>query len=147
MKNAVIAGSFDPVTIGHMDLILRTADIFERVYVAVADNSEKKYMFDKSERIARLKNAVAKSSASDKIEVIDSEGLLCETAKRLGAVIVKGVRDNSDFEYEKYIAEINRDISGVDTLLITASPELSHINSKFVREMLKYGVDITRFIP
>lgn len=143
MKNAVFTGSFDPITIGHYDIINRIAIIFDKVYIAVTTNSEKNYMFDGNQRYEMVKKACVNLA---NVEVIDYNGLIAELAKNKQAIIVKGVRNSVDFAYEYEMANINREISSVDTFLLPAKPEFSYISSTFVREMIKYGNNPEKYI-
>ena len=139
------AGSFDPVTIGHYDYISRAAALFDSVVVAVTDNTEKKYMFTAEERLGFVKQAFAKL---ENVSVVAYDGWTADLAARHGAAfIVKGVRNNADFEYEKLISEVNRDANGVETLLIPCSPRYSEVCSSTVRERIKYGKPYKHLIP
>ena len=138
MKTCVIPGSFDPFTLGHRDMVVRAARLFDRVYVAIMINTEKKGMLDFATR-----KAVAEVSCADipGVTVITAEGVLCDLCTALGAdAIVKGARDTSDFAYEKQLADINRRICpGLETVLLTARPENECLSSTFARDMIKYG--------
>ena len=138
MKTCVIPGSFDPFTLGHRDMVVRAARLFDRVYVAIMINTEKKGMLDFATR-----KAVAEVSCADipGVTVITAEGVLCDLCTALGAdAIVKGARDTSDFAYEKQLADINRMICpGLETVLLTARPENECLSSTFARDMIKYG--------
>ena len=138
MKTCVIPGSFDPFTLGHRDMVVRAARLFDRVYVAIMINTEKKGMLDFATR-----KAVAEVSCADipGVTVITAEGVLCDLCTALGAdAIVKGARDTSDFAYEKQLADINRRICpGLETVILTARPENECLSSTFARDMIKYG--------
>ena len=138
MKTCVIPGSFDPFTLGHRDMVVRAARLFDRVYVAIMINTEKKGMLDFATR-----KAVAEVSCADipGVTVITAEGVLCDLCTALGAdAIVKGARDTSDFAYEKQLADISRRICpGLETVLLTARPENECLSSTFARDMIKYG--------
>lgn len=138
MKTCVIPGSFDPFTLGHRDMVVRAARLFDRVYVAIMINTEKKGMLDFATR-----KAVAEVSCADipGVTVVTAEGVLCDLCTALGAdAIVKGARDTSDFAYEKQLADINRRICpGLETVLLTARPENECLSSTFARDMIKYG--------
>ena len=138
MKTCVIPGSFDPFTLGHRDMVVRAARLFDRVYVAMMINTEKKGMLDFATR-----KAVAGVSCADipGVTVITAEGVLCDLCTALGAdAIVKGARDTSDFAYEKQLADINRRICpGLETVILTARPENECLSSTFARDMIKYG--------
>ena len=143
-KKAVIPGSFDPITNGHLDIIRRTAGMFDEVAVLVMLNSEKKYMFGNM-RVEMVRAACADLA---NVRVEESGGLLCDYVNQNRIdVIVKGVRSCKDFEYEKDMAQINCRIGGCETLLITAKPELEFCSSTFVREMLRYGRDVSGYVP
>lgn len=143
MANALITGSFDPITIGHYDIIKRTAKIFEKVYVAVTINSEKNYMFNDNDRLEMAKTACTNLV---NVEVIYNSGLVAVLAKEKNAILIKGVRNAVDFAYEFEMASISKEISGVETFLIPANPEFAYISSTFVREMIKYGNRPERYI-
>ena len=144
-KTAVIPGSFNPPTNGHLDMIKRTARIFDDVVVLVMQNAEKKYMFTDDERFELTKLA-CKDIPNVRVESFG--GLLCDYVEKIGAdVIIKGIRNSADYEYEKDMAQINFNIGGCETLLITAKPELEFCSSTFVREMLRYGRDISKYVP
>ena len=138
MKTCVIPGSFDPFTLGHRDMVVRAARLFDRVYVAIMINTEKKGLLDFATR-----KAVAEVSCADipGVTVITAEGVLCDLCTALGAdAIVKGARDTSDFAYEKQLADINRRICpGLETVILTARPENECLSSTFARDMIKYG--------
>ncbi len=137
MKSCIFPGSFDPFTLGHLDIARRAAKIFDKVYVAVMVNSEKKGQFDFGQR-----KMIAEVSCKNipEIEVITADGLLVDVVAALGAsAIVKGVRNGSDFDYEMMLAGINKFLSGsVETIWLPTSPEYSFICSAFVRELIKY---------
>lgn len=143
-RKAVIPGSFDPITNGHLDVICRAARMFDEVTVLVMLNSEKKYMFGAS-RVEMVRAACAEIP---NVRVEESGGLLCDyVAENRIDVIVKGVRNCKDFEYEKDLAQINCKIGGCETFFIPARPELEFCSSTFVREMVRYGRDICDYVP
>lgn len=152
---AVVPGSFDPVTIGHLDLIRRAAAMFETVYAAVFCNADKSGMFTPEEKLHMLRLAV-----SDLPNVICSveTGVLADFAVKHDAVIVKGVRNASDFDYEMNLACINRAIAAseaadnaaadsCETVLLPAKQEYLHISSSYVREMLRYNGNYRNAVP
>ncbi|MCL2814347.1 MAG: pantetheine-phosphate adenylyltransferase [Oscillospiraceae bacterium] len=145
----VIPGTFDPVTNGHIDMISRVVNLFDRVYVTSFENSEKKTMFGLAQRQKMLELACEKIDGHDKITVEATSGLLADYAKSKGAnFIVKGARNTHDYEYELMLSVINRKIGeNIDTLIIPAKPEYSYISSSFVREMIAYDRDISGFVP
>ena len=145
MKICVVPGSFDPFTLGHLDVVTRASKLFDKVYVAIMINSAKSGTFDFA---TRKKIAVASCAELKNVEVITADGLLCELVKALGAVaIVKGVRNSIDFEYEMNLAGMNRFIdSSVETVFLPSKPEYSSVSSSFVREMMKYEKPILGLI-
>ena len=145
MKNAVIAGTFDPVTVGHLDIIKRAAALFDKVTVGVFENGEKKTMFSADVRTAAMKAAV-KGIKNVAVEQA-SDVTLADFAKAHDAVIVKGIRNALDADYEVSLAEINKETGGVETVMLAASPSLSFVSSTFVREMIKYGKPYEKYVP
>ncbi len=141
---AVCPGSFDPITVGHLDVIRRAARLFDSVTVLVSENTEKKYMFDAKKRLAFVKAAVADIP---NVDVELCRGWVADVARERGAVIVKGVRNGTDCEYENGIAAVNRYASGVETLLLPAAAEVSDVSSTVVRELIKYGKDYSTLVP
>lgn len=141
MKIAVYPGSFDPVTFGHLDIIKRSAAIFDKLIVAVSVNSEKKAMFTMEERVEFIKNAV---KDYENVEVHLLNGLLVDYAKEAGAsVIIKGLRAVSDFEYEFQMALTNKKICPeIETLFMMTAQEYSYLSSSIVKEIAKYNGNI-----
>lgn len=146
MKTAIIPGSFDPITLGHLNIIRRAAQIFDRVVVCVMKNSAKNYMFTTDERVELVRRVV---SRFDNVEVATTNMLLAEYAKQYeGAVIVKGLRAVSDFDYEFQIALINKKMNPeLDTLFLTSSEKYTFLSSTVVKEMAAYGADLSEFAP
>ena len=146
MTRALIPGSFDPVTVGHEDLIARASSIFDEVIVCAFENSSKHYMFSEEERYAFLK---ALANDYDNVTADISHDLVAEYAKQNGCkVIVKGCRSSSDFDDEYSQALINRELApDIETVLIPASPDVAFISSTMVRELIKYGVDFSQYVP
>lgn len=146
MKTAVCPGSFDPVTLGHMDIIRRAAAIFDHVIVVVVTNFAKNSMFNKEERVNFLKRATAGMS---NVEVDSYEGLLADYTKQKGAaVIVKGLRALSDFEYEFQMALTNRKINpDTETTFLTTTADYMYLSSSLVKQVARLGGDITDFVP
>jgi pantetheine-phosphate adenylyltransferase len=142
---ALCPGTFDPVTNGHVDIIERAAQQFDRVVVAVLDNPGKQPLFGVEERVAMLKEATA---GIDRVEVDAFSGLLVEYAKRMGAkVIVKGLRAVTDFEYEIQMAQMNQRLGGVETFFMTTDPTWSYLSSSLVREVARFGGDVDGLVP
>jgi len=146
MKTAIYPGSFDPITLGHLDIIKRAAQIFDRVVVCVMVNDAKKPMFSLEERREMIARVTARF---DNVTVDWSDGLLAEYAKQYdNSVIVKGLRAMSDFESEFQMALINRKLNReLDTLFLTAREKYTYLSSSIVKEMARYGADITDFVP
>jgi pantetheine-phosphate adenylyltransferase len=146
MKTAVYPGSFDPVTLGHLNIIRRAAAIFDKVYVCVMSNSDKNPMFTKEERVELIRRTVARFP---NVEVETGSGLLVEYAKSKDAcVIVKGLRAVSDFDWEFQMALANRKIDAtIDTLFFASSEKYTYLSSSVVKEMAKYGADLSEFVP
>ena len=145
-KVAVVPGSFDPITNGHLDIIKRAADVFDVVYVAVLNNSSKNPLFDIDERIALIKE-VTKDLPNTRVE--SSSGLLVEYAKSKNAkAIVRGLRAVSDFEYEMQITSMNRVLDeNIETFFIMTKNQYSFLSSSIVKEVAKYGGNITELVP
>lgn len=142
---AIITGSFDPVTIGHEDIIRRTCVLFDQVTVAVCSNSAKTAFFTTDERILLLQ---AGCRSISNLNIVASEGLLAEYCQKNGiGVIVRGVRSVSDFEYEVSLARINETlVPELETVFLPCDPKYSHISSHVVREMIKYGQHAEQFV-
>lgn len=147
MKSVVYPGSFDPITLGHLDIMDRSAKVFDKVIVAVLDNVNKNYYFKKEERIAMVKELTKKY---DNIEVYSFDGLLVDFMKEIDSnIIVKGLRLVNDFEYENNMSNMNSHLTNgeVETVLMISNPKYSYISSSSVREILHFGGDITGLVP
>lgn len=145
MKRAVFPGSFDPITLGHEDIILRGLSLFDEIIIAIGKNSEKKYMFSEEERISFL-NTVFKKYP--KIKITTYSGLTTDFCKQVEAdFILRGLRNPADFEFEKAIAHTNRRLSGIETLFFLTAAETSYISSSIVRDVIRNGGDYTSLIP
>mgnify|MGYP000152446986 FL=1 len=141
---AVCPGSFDPITRGHLDIIGRAAAVFSEVIVAVGRNSTKNYMFGFAERIELATDAV---SGLPNVQVAPIDGLLVDFCReRAVRVIVKGVRFGSDFDYELQMSQLNRQLSGIETVLLPAGREFGTISSSMLREVAYNGADISMFV-
>jgi pantetheine-phosphate adenylyltransferase len=141
---AVYPGSFDPVTSGHEDLILRSLAFADRVIVAVAVNAAKQPLFTVEERVALIRRAVSHSA----VEVQSFEGLLVDFARRVGAsLLVRGLRAVSDFEYEFQMALMNRTLAPkLETVFLVPAFDLTYLSSSLVREVARYGGDVSRLV-
>ena len=146
MKNAIYPGSFDPVTIGHLNIIRRAAEIFDHLTVCVMVNAGKNPMFSLEERVELIRR-VTKDLPN--VEVDSSGELLAEYARKKGkCVIVKGLRAGSDFENEFQMAMINHKLNpDLDTMFLTAEHQYTYLSSSLVKELGRYHVDLTDFLP
>lgn len=146
MKIAVFAGSFDPVTKGHLDIIKRVAPLFDKIIVAMGINSVKKYYFDTEQRVAFLEAAFA---PFENVEVDVYQELTAFYCKRKGAnFLIRGLRNGTDFDYERTIAHLNSKIGeDLETIFLTGDPEYSCFSSTVVREILRGGGDASYFLP
>lgn len=145
MRVALFAGSFDPFTRGHESIVRRGLEIFDKVIVAIGINPAKKPLLSAE---ARKEWIEAVFQAEDRVEVITYTGLTAHAAAQHGAkFLLRGVRTATDFEYEQTIANTNRALFGIETVLINTLPELSHISSSLVRELLAHGQDVSRLVP
>ena len=146
MKIAIFPGSFDPITIGHVDLIKRSLPLFDKIYVAIGQNSQKKYLFSLEQRKNWLDEVFADF---DKVEVAVYEGLTVKYAQEIEAgYLLRGLRNASDFDYEKTISQLNNIIGdGLETVFLIAQPGYSHISSTIVREIIKGKGDVSAFVP
>jgi pantetheine-phosphate adenylyltransferase len=143
---ALCPGSFDPVTLGHLDIIERTARHFDEVIVAVIRNPQKtKSLFALEERQQMLKESL---SHLTNVRIEFFKGLLVEFAKQHGAEsIVKGLRAVSDFDYELQMAQMNQQLTGIDTFFLSTSPQYSFLSSSLVREVARFGGDVSTMVP
>lgn len=146
MATALCPGSFDPVTNGHLDIVERTSRYFDQVIVAVIRNPQKsEALFTLDEREEMLREGTAHL---DNIRIMSFKGLLVDFAKEHGAdAIVKGLRAVSDFDYELQMAQMNQRLSGIDTFFISTSPEHSFLSSSLVREVARFGGDVSSMVP
>lgn len=144
-KIAVFPGSFDPITLGHYDIIKRGVGLFDKIVVAIGVNAEKKYMFPLEERKRFIEEAF---KDEPKIEVITYQGLTIDLCKKLGAqFILRGLRNPADFEFEKAIAHTNRELSQIETVFLLTAARTSYISSSIVRDVLRHGGDYTILVP
>ena len=145
MRRALFPGSFDPITKGHEDIIIRGLNLFDEIVIGVGINSEKKYMFSSEKRINFIKKLFVKSS---KISVTSYNGLTVNFCKTINAnYILRGLRNPGDFEFEKAIAHTNRKLSGVETIFLLTSVETSFISSGIVREIILNNGDYRSLVP
>ena len=146
MSIAIYPGSFDPVTLGHLNIIKRASACFDKVIVCVMINSKKTGMFTREERVDQLRRATERFP---NVEVDSSDELLAAYAKRKGAhVLVKGLRAVSDYEYEVQMALVNRKLNpNLETMFMASSEKYTYLSSTIVKEMARYGADLAEFIP
>jgi len=145
-KTAVFPGSFDPVTIGHVDIVKRALPLFDKLIIAIGSNSEKKYFFPSKRRETWLKSIFGNEN---KIEVVRYDGLTVDFCKKKSAqYILRGIRTSADFEFERLIAQMNSQMSPeVETIFILSRPEFSHISSTIVRDIIRNKGDVGLFVP
>lgn len=145
-KIAIFPGSFDPITVGHVDIVTRALHLFDEVVVAIGINTQKKYLYPLEQRIAWIKDVFKNEP---KVSVESYTGLTVNYCRTRGAkYIIRGIRSSADFEYEKTIAQLNNMMEPeLDTFLILSSPELSAISSTIVREIIIGGGDTSKFLP
>ena len=142
---AVYAGSFSPPTLGHLDIIRRSAAMFDEVVVAVLSQQAKQYLFSPQQRLEMLKEITGEF---ENVRVIADTGLLVDVVRREGAdVIVRGLRNSSDLLFEMQMAEANRQIGNIETIFISCLPEYSMISSTIVRDCAKHGAPIQSMVP
>lgn len=145
MRKAIFPGTFDPFTIGHDALVRRALNIVDELYIAIGINTGKRTMLALDERMERI---AALYREEPRIHVVSYEGLTTDFAQSIGAqFIIRGVRSAIDFEYERNIADVNRMLTGIDTLLLISEPQYAAISSSMVRELMHFGKDVSKFLP
>ena len=138
-------GSFDPFTLGHKSIVDRTLQFAEEVVIAIGVNAGKKSMFSLEERMGQIQKVYADEP---RVKVASYEGLTTDFAESIGATaMVRGVRTAQDFEFERMLADVNRKLTGIETILLITEPQYSAISSSVVRELLSYGKDVKDFLP
>ena len=146
MKRAIFPGSFDPITIGHVDLVKRAIPLFDQIRVAIGINTQKSYLFTLEQRLEWLE----KVFSNDSTVTIDTyEGLTAHYCQRIGAnYMIRGLRNASDFDYEKTISQLNHIVGGdLETVFFISQPQFTHISSTIVREIIKGKGDASPFLP
>lgn len=144
-RTALFAGSFDPFTIGHNSIVQRALPLFDQIIIAVGINAGKASSIPVEERIAQIEQLYCDNP---KIKVIAYEGLTVDICRQEGAEwLLRGVRTVADFEYERNLADINRKIAGIETIILFTLPEHSCVSSSVVRELSHYGYDTSEFLP
>jgi pantetheine-phosphate adenylyltransferase len=145
MKRALFPGSFDPITLGHIDIIERSVPLFDEIVIGVGTNSDKKYMFPLKKRMAFIEETF---SNYKNISVSQYEGLTIEFCKKVQAnFIIRGLRNPADFEFEKAIAHTNRALSGIETIFLLTAAKTSFISSSIVREIISNKGDYSQLVP
>lgn len=143
---AVFPGSFDPVTKGHVSIALRALNLFDKLIISIGENSDKKYTFPLAKRLEWLQQVF---EDEPKITVTSYEGLTVDFCRQMNAkYIIRGLRTSADFEFERSIGQINKKLyPEIETIFLLALPDLTPLNSSVVRELIRYGADVSQFIP
>lgn len=143
---AVFAGTFDPITNGHVDVIKRSLPLFDKIIIAIGENTKKQTLFDTEKRLSWIREIF---SAEPKVEATSYSGLTVDFCKEVGAgYILRGLRNGSDYDYEAHIAQLNKELNPlIETVFVITSPEVSYISSSLVRDLIIYQGDYTRFVP
>lgn len=145
MKRAIFPGSFDPFTIGHHDIVMRGLEIFDEIIIGIGRNYNKREVFPIADRLAAIQR-IYDNEPRVRVEVYD--GLTVDfAAEHHAQFILRGVRSTLDFEYERNIAEANKQLSGIETVLLYTRPEYAHISSTLVRDLHSHGKDISQYLP
>ena len=145
MKRAVFPGSFDPFTLGHQDIVERGVTIFDEIIIGIGHNADKNYMFSLDQRKMFIEQCFENNP---KVKVMDYNGLTIDFCKSIEAnYLLRGVRNNGDFEFEKAVARTNRELSEIETVFLLTSVQTSFISSSIVREIIRNKGDYERFVP
>ena len=145
MKRAIFPGSFDPITLGHYDIIKRGVTLFDEIIVAIGINADKKYMFSLEERMKFIDDTFADEP---KVKVMSYKGLTVDFCKEIGVeFILRGLRNPADSEFEKAIAHTNRDLAPIETVFLLTSAQTSYIASSIVRDVIRNDGDYTKLVP
>src|SRR6056297_2113343 len=145
MRRAIFPGSFDPLTLGHYDIIMRGITVFDELIIAIGKNADKKYMFSLEDRMRFISEAFKEEK---QIKVLTYEGLTVDFCKEVDAqYILRGLRNPGDFEFEKAIAHTNRKLSEIETVFLLTSSGKSYISSSIVRDVIRNGGDYTGLVP
>lgn len=145
MRRAIFPGSFDPITLGHLDIINRSIPLFDEIIIAIGVNAEKKYMFPLEERKRFIEETF---KLEDSISVITYEGLTIDLCKKYEAdFILRGLRNPADFEFEKAIAHTNRKLSKIETIFLLTAADTSFISSSIVRDVIRNGGNYKVLVP
>jgi len=145
MKKAIFPGSFDPFTLGHYDIVNRGLELFDHITIGIGRNSVKKETFPIRERLSAIQKIFGDNAKVD-VQIYDC--LTVDFAKQVDAhFILRGIRCVEDFEYERNMAEANKQIGGIETILLYTRPEYAHISSTLVRDLYSYNKDVSKFVP
>lgn len=145
MKKAVFPGSFDPITLGHVDLIYRGLEIFDEIIIAIGVNADKKQLFSLEDKIQQIKNTFKNEP---RIKVTSYKGLTVDFCKSVNSkYMLRGLRNSSDFNYEQSIAQTNSSLSSIESVFLISSPQLTHISSTIVRDIIRNGGDYKSLVP
>ena len=145
MKRAIFPGTFDPFTVGHYSVVKRALTFMDEVIISIGINESKRTWFPTEKRLDMIRKLYADDP---RVKVMAYDGLTIDFAIEQNAqVIIRGIRTVRDFEYEETIADVNRKLSGIETILLFTEPELTSISSSVVRELLSFGKDVSRFLP
>ena len=145
MRKAIFPGTFDPFTLGHHSIVKRTLAFMDEVIIGIGYNDQKHCLLPIEKRLESIRKVYADEP---RVKVLAYSGLTVDFAQEQGAeFMVRGIRSVKDFEYEESIADINRKLSGIETIFLFTEPELSAVSSSVVRELLRYGKDVSTFLP
>ncbi|MBH45282.1 MAG: pantetheine-phosphate adenylyltransferase [Flavobacteriaceae bacterium] len=145
MKRGLFPGSFDPVTLGHYDIVQRSLPLFDEIIIGIGTNTEKEYMFPLEKRAAFVKSTFA---SYKKISVVEYKGLTIDLCKKINAdFIIRGLRNPADFEFEKAVAHTNRLMSGIETVFLLTAAKTSFMSSSIVREIILNQGDYSKLVP
>ena len=145
MKRAIFPGTFDPFTVGHYSVVKRALTFMDEVIISIGINESKRTCFPTEKRLDMIRKLYADDP---RVKVMAYDGLTIDFAIEQNAqVIIRGIRTVRDFEYEETIADVNRKLSGIETILLFTEPELTSVSSTLVRELLQFGKDVTPFLP
>ena len=145
MRKAIFPGTFDPFTLGHHSIVKRTLGFMDEVIIGIGYNDQKHCLLPIEKRLKSIRKVYADEP---RVKVLAYSGLTVDFAQEQGAgFMVRGIRSVKDFEYEESIADINRKLSGIETIFLFTEPELSAVSSSVVRELLRYGKDVSAFLP
>jgi pantetheine-phosphate adenylyltransferase len=145
MKKAVFPGSFDPITLGHVDLIYRGLEIFDEIIIAIGVNADKKQLFSLEDKIQQIKNTFINEP---RIKVVSYKGLTIDFCKSVNSkYILRGLRNSSDFNYEQSIAQTNSSLSLIESVFLISSPQLAYISSTIVRDIIRNEGDYKSLVP